>query len=263
MKLEDLAKAQENYEQTLEAIEKIILTERSYLFEIPRDEDVLILLSGGLDSVVMVDWVAQKWQCKIHPLFIKRGARAQEYEERAFAWYCQFYEKRLGEQWQEPIIIEQEIPPHKFKDQISKERRKNVGLPLRNSTMQNYAIMAAVARNDETGTNIRTVLSGSVAEDYRCPELSLLSLRAQTLSTCIQLGQWQWQITSPMVEPTINKRPMDKRHLIHWAKENGIPLTHTRSCFSQEKTPCKVCSACLKRERAFAAAENSEPTSLT
>ena len=256
MKLESLAKAQENYEETLKSIETIIRKERSYLFEIPCGEDVLILLSGGLDSVVLVDWVAKKWQCKVHPLFIKRGARAQEYEERAFHWYCHFYENRLGELWQEPIVVEQEIPPKKFKEHISIERRKNVGLPLRNSTMQNYAVMAAIARNDEWGTNIRTILSGSVAEDGRCPELSLLSLRAQTLSTCIQLGQWQWQITSPMLEPSINEPPMDKRHLIHWAKKEGIPLAQTRSCFSQEDKPCKCCSACEKRKRAFAAAED-------
>ena len=262
MDLETLAKTHANYDDTLRTIEEIFLKERSYTFEIPHGEDVLVLLSGGLDSVAMSHMVAKEWQCRIFPLYIKRGARAEKYEEQAFDWYNAYFKDKLGKQWQKQTKLEIEIPPLELKKNIPDDRRKTVGLPLRNSTIQNYAVMTAISLNEKHDANIRTVFSGSVAEDGRCPELSILSLRAQNLSTCIQLGEWQWQISSPMLEPALRDYPLDKRHLILWAKEHKLPLEKTRTCFSNQERACGKCQACKKRAKAFAAAQKPDPASI-
>ena len=48
-----------------------------------------------------------------------------------------------------------------FKQYFPKELSLTQGLPLRNSTMQNLAVMYAVSLNERDGVNIKTILSAS------------------------------------------------------------------------------------------------------
>jgi 7-cyano-7-deazaguanine synthase in queuosine biosynthesis len=251
--------AQKNYAANIAALEAILLRERGYLFEIPHGEDVIALLSGGLDSTLMVDLVIDEWRCRVHPLFVRRGARAEPYEERAFDYYCDLFRQMHGERLAEPIKLSYEVPPKVLKQHIPPERLQAVGHPLRNAVLQSLAVQTAVALNARDGLQIRTVFSGSVPEDTTSPEQGLLSLRVQMLSTCIQLGEWLWQITSPMTEPAARPRPLDDRDLIQRAVCRGIPLDQTRSCFGAAPRADGTCSACRKRRHAFAAAGVRDP----
>lgn len=244
MSNDSCAAAQKNYADNVAAIEAILRRERSYVFEIPYGEDVVALLSGGLDSTMMVDLVVDEWKCRVHPLYVRRGARADRWEERAFDHYCTLFRERFGDRFADPVKLAVEVPPLAFKTHYLPERLHAVGHPMRNATLQNLAVMAAVAIR---GGSIRTIFSGSVADDGTGPELGLLGLRVQTLSTCVHLGEWTWQITSPMIEPIVRSRPMTKRDLIHRARERGIPLEFTRSCFGPDKAPCGTCTGCVKR----------------
>jgi 7-cyano-7-deazaguanine synthase in queuosine biosynthesis len=125
--------------------------------------------------------------------------------------------------------------------------------------MQNLAVMYAVSLNGKHDLNIRTILTGSVAEDQTEPELGLLSLRSQTLSTCIQLGDWDWQITSPLTDINLREYPLFKVNLIQYAVERGIPLEKTRTCFSADEVADGTCLACYKRLIAFEKAEVKDP----
>jgi len=107
-----------------------------------------------------------------------------------------------------------------------------------------------VALNERDGLSIRTILSGSVADDATGPELGLLGLRVQTLSACVHLGEWFWQVASPMIEPTVRACPLTKRDLIQRARERGIPIEFTRSCFGADETPDGTCTGCRKRAAA-------------
>jgi 7-cyano-7-deazaguanine synthase in queuosine biosynthesis len=254
-----LLTAQQNYAENVAAIEAVLRRERGHVFEVPYGEDVVALFSGGLDSTVMIDLVIEEWKCRVHPLYIRRGARAEPYEEAAFDRYCALFRDRLGDRLAEPIKLEQEVPPQALKPYFPAERLQVVGHPMRNAVLQSLAVMTAVALNGRDGRSIRTVFSGSVAEDTTSPELGLLSLRVQTLSTCIHLGEWTWQVTSPMIETAARPRPLDDRDLIRHAVRRGIPLEYTRSCFGPAPQADGTCGACVKRRRAFEVAGVPDP----
>jgi 7-cyano-7-deazaguanine synthase len=256
---EKVLAAQTNYAENVAAIEAILRRERGYIFEIPHGEDVVALVSGGLDSTLMVDLLIDEWQCRVHPLYVRRGARAEPFEESAFDRYCALFQERFGDRLAAPIKLDQEVPPRTLKPHFPAERLQVVGHPMRNAVLQSLAVMTAFALNGRDGLAIRTVFSGSVAEDTTSPEQGLLGLRVQTLSTCIHLGAWMWQVTSPMIEPTVRRRPLDDRDLILRAVQRGIPLQYTRSCFGSAPQADGTCGACVKRRRAFAAAGVADP----
>lgn len=247
---EQVQASQKNYGSNLKAIEQILMNERGYIFEKPVGKDVVVLYSGGLDSTVMIDVIIKEWDSVVYPLYITRGARSQKFEEEAFDFFVKFYKEKYPDSMGTPKKMKFDIPPHELKEDIPKERLLTIGHPMRNSTMQNLAVMYAVSL-ESSGRDIKTILTGSVREDTTEPELGLLSLRAQTLNTCINTGDWRWQISSPLTEQTLPGRPLDKVDLIKHAIENNIPLEKTRTCFSADEIADGVCIGCQKRLNAF------------
>ncbi len=247
---ERVALGQHNYDSNLKTIEDILLNERGYVSKSPVNEDVVVVYSGGLDSTVMLNIVIEDWNVKVHPLYIRRGAAAEKFEEEAFDYFVDFYRQRYPENVGEAAKLDCKIPPLEFKENFPKELAETVGHPLRNSTIDNLAVMYAVALNGKYGLDIHTVLTGSVGDDSTEPEAGLLSLRAQTLNTCIQLGDWQWQITAPMTDPELGD-VLYKANLIKYAAAKEIPLGKTRTCFSDNELADGTCIGCRKRLEAF------------
>jgi 7-cyano-7-deazaguanine synthase len=251
--------AQLNYYDNMDTIEGILVNERGYITREPLNEDVVAICSGGLDSSVMLNLMIEEWNVRVHQLFIRRGATAEKLEEEAFDYFTEFYRNKFPDNIGEVAKLDYEIPPKPFKEHFSRAMVNTTGHPLRNSTMQNLAVMYAVSLNGKLDLNIRTVLTGSVGEDNTEPELGLSSLRAQTLNTCINLGDWDWQITSPMTDTSLRPRPLYKVNLIKYAVKNNIPLDRTRTCFSRDTIADGTCHACQKRLQAFEYAGVEDP----
>jgi len=242
--------SQRNYEDNLTFIEQILMDERGYVTRKPKKENVVALCSGGLDSSIMVEKIIEDYNLALFPIFFKRGARNEVFEEDAFDYFIDFYSKKFPKNIKEPYKTSFQIPPKDMKKDFPKNFVLSIGHPMRNSTMQNLAVMYAVSLNGKYDLDIKTVFSGSVGEDYTEPELGLLSLRTQTLNTCISMGDWSWQITSPLTDPYLTN-PIFKKDLIRYAIQKNIPLEKTRTCFSKNKTADGTCFACIKRLNAF------------
>ncbi|MFA5026735.1 MAG: 7-cyano-7-deazaguanine synthase, partial [Candidatus Methylomirabilota bacterium] len=237
---ERVRKAQINYCKNMETIENILLNERGYVSRAPKNEGVVVLYSGGLDSSILINKIIEDWNVSVYPLFFRRGARAQKYEENAFDFFVDFYRKRFPKNMKQAFKIDCGIPPADIKNSLPKELAQTQGHPMRNSTMQNMAAMYAVSLK----RNVKTIFTGSVAEDNTEPELGMLSLRAQTLNTCVNLGDWEWQITSPLTDNHLKKIIYGKEDLINYAADKNIPLGKTRTCFSQYEIADGSCFAC-------------------
>ena len=248
---ERVAKAQINYESNTKKLDDILSAERGHVFKAPYSGDVVALVSGGLDSAVMLDYLMDNWAARVHPLFIKRGARAEKHEEAAFDYFMDFYRERFPSLLGESVKISYQVPPAEFKQDLPESYAITVGHPMRNSTMLNLATMYAVSLESK-GVHARTVLYGATGDDNTEPELGPLSMRAQTLSTCIQTGDWEWQITSPFTEPELGD-PWYKTDIIQYAADRGIPLEKTRTCFGSDEKADGTCLACVKRKDAFKA----------
>lgn len=256
---ERVGKAQRNYAKNMISIESVLKSERGYVTRKPIEEDVVVILSGGLDSSVMVDMVIDRWDAIVHPLFVRRGQRACAYEEEAFDFFADFYSKRFPNNVGEPSKLDMKIPPDQYKQEFAPSLSQTIGHPMRNSTMQNMAVMYAMALNGKYDLDIKTILTGAVADDNTEPEQGLLSLRSQTLNTCISMGDWLWQVTSPLIDPYLVERPISKAGLIRYAIDQGIPLERTRTCFGPYGEADGTCFACRKRLHAFVVAGEADP----
>ena len=250
--------AEKNYIGNLMMLEGILQNERGYISREPYKEDVVVLCSGGLDSVVMIHKLAEEYQSNIYPLFIRRGARAEKLEEEAFDFFMGFYKKRFPENMKKEFKLNYSIPPKTFKNNFPEALALTVGHPLRNSTMQNLAVMYAVSLQSK-GLEVKSIFSATTKDDSTEPEQGLLSLRAQTLNTCVQLGDWGWQITSPLIDNYLVDEQISKSDLIKYAYEKFIPLEKTRTCFSSDKVADGSCFACQKRLKAFRDIEKKDP----
>ncbi|VVB78018.1 7-cyano-7-deazaguanine synthase [uncultured archaeon] len=264
---ERVKQAQNLYSENVVLIEAILQMNRKYVTRIPNKESVVALCSGGLDSIVMINSLIENNSAKVYPLFIKRGARAEKHEENSFDFFIDFYKKRFPSNIGDGFKLEYKVPPKEFKQYFPKELSLTQGLPLRNSTMQNLAVMYAVSLNGRYNLNIKTIFSASTGDDFIEPEQGLLSLRTQTLSTCVQLGDWDWQITSPFTDPNIisenslgkDYHPIFKRDIIEYAMQNFIPVEKTRTCFSSDLVADGTCFACQKRLKAFRELNMEDP----
>lgn len=244
--------------QVLIKTEKILKDQRGFIAKPPTDEEVVFLATGGLDSTCGIAKVIEEYNCKVYPLFVRRSAKATKFEEEAFDKICVYYKERYGDNLMTPEKVEVEVPPVKFKKGITVKRHLELGHALRNSSLQNIGVQYAVHLNDSQGKQIKTVFAGSVEDDL-FPHNFIEAFRIQTLLTCWDLDDWDWQVLSPFIDEYLPGIPALKKDLIVWAMDNDIPLQHTRTCTSKNEISCGVCGECTPRLKAFKAADRKDP----
>ncbi len=210
----------------------------------------IVLMSGGLDSSVMAGLLLEKTSIVLHPLFIRRGSRAEKWEEQCYDYFYKYYHQKYPDRFNNGKKIEIQVPPLELKKYKNKEQLSKYGHPMRNVALQTLGIQYAANLSSTLDTDIRTVLTATIPDDS-FPHSSLLALRTTTLLTCIESGDWRWNIISPLLDPEILGKTFRKDELISYAITAGIPLEHTRTCIQDSETPCLKCPECLSRIKAF------------
>ncbi|MHA1370334.1 MAG: hypothetical protein ACTSRA_11535, partial [Promethearchaeota archaeon] len=124
-----------DYQDRINQISKILISKRGYVFEPPMDEIVVILLSGGMDSVVLVDLAIRNWNCRVILLYFKRDSRNEQWEEQSVDYFYKFYKSRYPDNILELIKLKIQIPSRINKEYLDRERKEVLGLPMRNATM--------------------------------------------------------------------------------------------------------------------------------
>lgn len=243
---------------TLDTLNSVILSHRDKLFDPPVDEHIVFIISGGLDSTIGVARVIEEWNCFVHPLFIRRHARATKYEERAFDSVVADYKERYKDKFLEPKKIEIEVPPTELKSGLTEERLKKKGHAMRNAVLQSIGVQYAAWLNDNQSLKIRTVMAANVGNDF-LPHSSIQAYRTMTILVCTDQNDWSWQIGSPFTEPTLKDRPLFKADNIKWAVSKGLPLQYTRTCINDCDIPDGTCGECEDRLKAFKEAGIKDP----
>lgn len=238
------------------AIESMFMLTRRKVFRIPEREDIVYLISGGIDSAVGIDKVISEWGVTVYPLFIRRHAKAEKYEEAAFDFFMRFYSDRYPNHVARPTKVSCKIPPPRWKARFSKDWIQRFGHPMRDFVLESIAIQYAVSLNSKYRTDIRTIFTGMTDADI-FPHSSLVALRVATLAACVDNSDWSWQITSPFLESI--PEPMRKSDLILWAKEHNIPLERTRTCVCGSEIADGTCLECKHRLAAFRETGLSDP----
>lgn len=244
-------------------LEKILLARRGYVSRYPDNRKAVIIISGGLDSVVTSAYLMEKAGVELFPLHIRRGQTNSEAENASVDFFTGFLQEKYGKQrFRDPMKIAVNVPPKEFKpDLLPYVKRK--GHPMRDPLMHLLGVEYAVAVSQKCGADVRTVYCAIVPDDY-FPHSTLAGLRANTINTCINMGDWDWQITAPNIDPYLTDGKFGKIAEIRWAARHGIPVERTISCNSAcPKTgflACGQCDSCERRRRSFADAGCPDPT---
>ena len=241
------------------AVEFILESEREYVFQIPRSENVIFLMTGGIDSSIGAELCLLKWGVTLFPIYILRGATAQKQELAAVQSVLTYLKSKYGSRVRDLFTINSTVPPREVKGQLSRERVIKHGHPLRNSIMQSLAVQYGAMLNDK-GTPVRTVLVASVASDF-FPGSREVDLVINTLYTCSNMGEWDWQINSPMLTGNLlgKEKRLRKIDLIKWGIQNRFPFNITRTCTKHSDNVCGICEECKERRDTFAQAGITDP----
>jgi len=247
----------------LDNIEKILKEKRGFISKFPENKKIVMIISGGLDSVSTSARLIEDFGLEIFPLHIQRGQTNAVAENKAVDFFTDYFQKKYGEnKFHTPQKISVNVPPVEFKKDLL-PYTKVKGHPMRDPIMHLLAVQHAVSISQKIGESVRVVYCAIVPEDY-FPHSSLAGLRVNTLNTCINMDDWDWQISSPNIDKYLSNEPFGKKEEISWAMERNMPIGKTISCNdASEKTnylACGKCKSCFRRHTAFTDLGFNDPT---
>lgn len=242
--------------------EKILISKRGYISSLPKNNKAVIIVSGGLDSIVTSARLIQDFDLELFPLHIVRGQRNGEAERKSIQYFYNYYKKKYPGKFHRPKIIRISIPPKEIKNDL-KNYMKLLGHPLRDPMLYNIGVQYAISLNMTTSNDIKHIYSAAVPDDP-FPHCGLTSLRSTNINICQNLNDWSWVISSPNIDKNLISQEFFKIQEIKWANINHIPLERTISCYDSNKkinfAHCGVCLACKRRKEAFKLAKIKDKT---
>lgn len=184
----------------------------------------ILLLSGGPDSVILLYYLVSQG-VKVHALIVKYGQR-HEQETIWATHHCH----RLG-----VLFTTIELP--QFKGSTLTDGNGGVVVPFRNAIMLSHAINLAVAAGAESVAYACNADDDEVFPD--CRRAFVQAFNHLLLST---------EIPVEVCAPFMDKR---KWEIFGLARELGVNLDETWSCYRGGEKPCGECPACKKRQEAL------------
>jgi 7-cyano-7-deazaguanine synthase len=228
----------------------------------PQTPAAVVLLSGGLDSTVLLHWVARRLNRA--PLSVLSFDYGQKHaiELTAARWQC----ARLPQ-----VIKHQVLPLGFFAELLGGASALVDGGPPVPALAE---LEEAVRQQPPTYVPNRNMVLLSLAAAFA---------EACGASTIFYGAQAQdeygyWDCTQTFIE-TINRTlALNRRHPVQveapfasWRKSEivrlgtslGVDFSHTWSCYRGETRPCGVCPTCCERATAFREAGETDPLEPT
>lgn len=209
----------------------------------------IVLLSGGLDSLVSISAAKEKYNIEL-ALTFDYGQKSFEQERLASKKICEFYKithKVIKLDWlreitQTSLVSEREIPVTDLTDLLSddfvRESASCVWVPNRNGVFLNVA--AAFA--DSYGYDY-IVFGANAEEGVTFPDNT-----QEFIDRTNAAFAYSTQKRPKVLAPLIN---FVKGDIVKLALENNTPLELTRSCYSTEERHCGHCESCTRLKRAL------------
>lgn len=232
--------------------ESILKSKRGYVSRWPNNKKAIMIISGGLDSIITTARLIKEHDIIIYPLHISRGQTNKDAEKSSIEFYTKYFQKKFPGKFNDPKYIELNIPPREIKDDLVPYTTKH-GHPLRDTMLQMAAAQYAASLKAQ-GEDVNTIFCAVMPEDY-FPHSNIESIRATNIAICQNMDNWDMLITSPNIDQHLTVRPIYKYDEIGWAFNNKFPAERTISCniatASTELKNCGTCSSCTRRKEAF------------
>lgn len=204
----------------------------------------IILLSGGLDSLVSLDYTKKHTNYEIVlALTFDYGQKSVLAEIDASKKICEYYniEHRiikldwLKEITHTSLVSENEIPKSGFE---TKESSANVWVPNRNALFLNIAASFC------DSYNYKYIIYGANKEEANTFPDNTENFREQISKLFKSSTLVQPQVVAPLIN-------YNKDDIVKIAVENSIPLDLVRSCYNSGEKHCGECESCYYLKRAL------------
>ncbi len=204
----------------------------------------IILMSGGLDSVVSLAIAREKYNIEL-ALTFDYGQKSVKQEILSSDKICKYYNvahKVIKLDWLEKIthtalVSDSDIPVN-IDLENSKEAAKSVWVPNRNGLFLNVAASFADAEDYDY------IFIGANKE-----EAATFSDNTQKFIDSINLEfEYSTEKHPKVLAPLIN---FNKNDIVKQALEYSVPLELIWSCYSNADVHCGKCESCMRLKRAL------------
>ena len=212
---------------------------------------VIVLLSGGMDSVTALYQAAENYEV-VGTVSFDYGSK-HNHKEIPFA---KFHSEKLGVTHQviELQFIEKlfnsallknenEIPEGHYADKVMK---KTV-VPFRNGIM--LSIVCGYAESIDAQGVVIAAHSGDHAIYPDCRNDFM-----EAMAAAMKLGTYE---NIELLSPFVN---IDKTEITRIGNRLGVDFSKTWSCYKGQELHCGVCGTCFERKEAFEQAGVDDPT---
>jgi 7-cyano-7-deazaguanine synthase len=219
---------------------------------ISEDQRAIVLLSGGMDSMVTAAIAARDCR-EFYFLHINYGQRTQEREMLCFQALQKHFSPKDARsvywEWFRRIggssLTDMHIPVPSGDDG---DGIPNTYVPFRNALMLSVAVAWAEV------IHAGRIYIGAVEEDSSgypdCREIFFQSFQ-KTIDTGTK-NEFPIRIMTPVLH-------MSKADIVKLGMELRAPFKHTWSCYQDNEKACGVCDSCKLRIKAFARAGYKDP----
>lgn len=243
----------------IDTIENHLRSQRGYVFDMPAPHSsVVLLLSGGLDTVVMWDILMRIYQLHVYPVFLRRGQIRAPIEEASVDFFSKHYALQYPKLFHSPKKLTTLIPPMEIRWDITKfgtylinDDLECRGIPMYSSLLVNYAVQYAYYLEIKNAIKARTIFCGFMKIDGNNIRYeTLTALRMNTMNIIHLTGDTRWQFTSLAIEKELGYF-FNKETLIGYADTYHIPIEYAFSCIKFSYFHCGKCIYCQGRKKMF------------
>ena len=200
----------------------------------------IILLSGGLDSLVSLGLVKDKYNITL-ALTFDYGQKSVKKEIEASKKICEYYgieHKIIKLDWLKDVthtaLVDGDLPKG------IQEKSDSVWVPNRNGLFLNIA--AAIADGEEYDY---IIIGANKEEGETFPDNTL-----EFIERTNKTFEYSTKIGVKVIAPLINS---DKDDIVKQAIEHDIPLKFVYSCYDGGAKNCGVCESCTRLKNALLA----------
>jgi 7-cyano-7-deazaguanine synthase in queuosine biosynthesis len=244
---------------------------------IKADSSVVLLLSGGLDSIGLWILLMGKYHTHVYPLHLYSRRKTTQY--RSIKHYEPILQKLFPLYYHAPAYYKITKPFFAFSHAPNIIRKIPLSLitsnlayipsqkkyaPLfpdwsfRIPTFSFHGVEYALSLMERGVQNINTIVFGIVPEDRLLADANLSVFKIITNLINQLFKDNYWQVTAPI--HTGKQFYTTKKELISFAHTYHIDLSPTWSCGKSRYVHCGVCFNCIERKQAFKASRLRDNT---
>lgn len=130
----------------VQELERVILAHRQSVFVAPKKgEQVVLLFSGGMDSVIAAYMLIERSGCKVVPIYVRRGARAEASELASAEHFVRDIQRKHHGSMVDLLVVDAPYPPQDLKQYLPSEHKATKGHPGRNMFWYSWRRTISVA----------------------------------------------------------------------------------------------------------------------